>query len=194
MILHDWDLLAYSQARKKMDEVHSQACEDGQNHLILTQHPKVFTVGRNAWDLSWDVNTIQCDRGGSICCHSEGQNIYYFCFHVPSPTRFYTKVVESFYHFFQKHLPAAVFDRKNPGFYVENRKIASLGFRYRNGVSLHGVALNITPDLDYHQKVDPCGLKHIIPTSLENEGVMMDCTKVNREIIEYICESFHESL
>jgi lipoyl(octanoyl) transferase len=89
-------------------------------------------------------------------------------------------------------LPAVEYDRQKPGFYIENRKIASLGFRYAKGVSLHGVALNVAVDLDFHAQVSPCNLAGITPTSLLQEGVIMSNAEVNAILVHAIEESFED--
>lgn len=186
MILHKLGLIPYKEAMEVMRSIHMLAVEDGQNHLILCAHPNIFTVGQDE-NRSFPVPTVRTDRGGSITCHTPGQNIYYFCFQAPNPARFYANVLQSFEEFFAHTLPNVQYDKKNPGFYIQNRKIASLGFRYSKGVSLHGVALNVDVDLDFHAQVSPCNLTGIVPTSLHNEGITLSCTTVD-DIIMTILE------
>ena len=193
MIVHNWGEIAYTQARKQMQEIHAQALKDGENHLILCLHPNIFTVGSDVQD-SFAVETVQSDRGGSITCHTRGQNIYYFCFGVKNPARFYKKVLHSFEDFFMKYLPAVKYDKTNPGFYIQNRKIASLGFRYSQGVSLHGVALNVDVDLAFHAQVAPCNLAGIVPTSLANEGILLSQESVNKALLTSIQKRFDDAV
>jgi len=191
MIVHHWGEIEYTKAREQMQEIHSQALKDGKNHLICCSHPNVFTVGSNSSE-AFKVAVIKTDRGGSITCHSLGQSVFYFCFHVVNPAKFYKKVVSSFELFFAKYLPEVFYDRAQAGFYIQNRKIASLGFRYSQGVSLHGVALNVAVDLAFHSQIKPCNLDGIVPTSLEREGVFLSEEEVNREIVCCIERSFDE--
>ena len=192
MIVHEWGEVEYREAREKMQELHQLAREDGQNHLILCSHPNIFTIG-TAEKESFDVDVIQSDRGGSITCHSPGQNVYYFCFQVKNPAQFYKKVLTAFEAFFMKYLPEAAYNKDQAGFYIQNRKIASLGFRYSQGVSLHGVALNVDVDLNFHSQVNPCNLEGIIPTSLMNEGVDLTQVSVNAAIVHFLEESFDDA-
>jgi len=193
MIVHAWGLLAYEQAYLKMQDVHTQALVDGQNHLILCQHPNIYTLGQDE-DESFNVATFKTDRGGSITSHSPGQNIYYFCFQSSFPSRFFAKVLSVFISFFNTYLPQVYYDKSNPGFYLKNTKLLSLGFRYKKGVSLHGVSLNVSPDLNFHNQIFPCNLKGISASSLVNEGINLTCAEVNEKIIKLICEVFDESL
>ncbi len=194
MILHRFGTMAYEEARSQMDVIHKKACEDGENHLIMIEHPAIFTVGRGAWDEKWQVPTYKSDRGGSITAHSLGQNVYYFCFQAAKPVRFFSRVLQVYDRFFQDLDRGFYYDKKNPGFYIENRKVASLGFRYQDAVSLHGVALNVDVDLAFHSQVNPCNLPDIVPTSLHHEGIMISQAEVDETILEHILEVFDESL
>ncbi len=192
MIVHKWGEIGYNEAREKMQEVHQFAQKDGQNHLILCSHPPLFTVG-SAEKKCFNVEVIQTDRGGSITCHSPGQNIYYFCFQANKPAQFYKKVLTAFKAFFMKYLPEVKYNKDQAGFYIQNRKIASLGFRYSQEVSLHGVSLNVDVDLDFHSQVNPCNLKGIVPTSIANEGIYLTQEAVNKEIVHFLEESFDDA-
>ena len=189
MIVHRWGCIGFKEAQQRMYVLHTEAVSTGEDHLILCSHPPVFTVGSDDTG-AWGVETQRCGRGGSVTAHSPGQCIFYYLFHVPSPARFYAKVVETFTHFFEDHLPQAAYDRNRPGFYIDNRKIASLGFRYRQGVSLYGVALNVDVDLAFHAQVPPCGLEGVVPTSLSAEGVKLSEAYVNDRICALTREVF----
>ncbi len=190
IILHDWGLVEYETARRQMDEIHEAAVRDGRNHLIFCSHPSVFTVGSDGGE--WPVPTVPTDRGGSITCHSEGQLVTYFCFQAPRPALFYRRVLRAYEAFFAELLPAVRYDKNRPGFYVANRKIASLGFRYRRGVSLHGVALNVDVDLAFHSLVAPCNLEGISPTSLAAEGVNIAMEDGTSILLAKIMEAFND--
>jgi lipoyl(octanoyl) transferase len=189
MILHRWGLIDYEEARKKMDEIHAQACQDGKNHLIFCQHPNIFTVGSDD-QRRWPVPTLRTDRGGSITCHSPGQLVSYFCFQAPRPALFYRRVIRAYEDLFEALDLPAHYDRQNPGFYLKNRKIASLGFRYRKGVSLHGVALNVDVDLNFHSRVNPCGLEGIVPTSINAERCALAFSDIETMLHDRIKQQF----
>ncbi len=193
MKLYNWGEVEYIKARSMMQDVHAKALKDGQNYLILCSHPNVFTIGSDTKE-SFCVDVIQSDRGGSVTCHSPGQNVFYFCFQVQDPAKFYKKVLVAFESFFMKNLPAVKYDKNRAGFYIQNSKIASLGFRYSQGVSLHGVALNVDVDLAFHSQINPCNLKGVVPTSLHHEGVMLTQEQVNEQMLGFIQKSFDDAL
>jgi len=193
MKLHRWQEVPYTEAMDRMRQVHAEACRDGENHLIFCSHPPVFTVGTDT-KRSWGVKAVPSDRGGSITCHSPGQAVSYFCFQVPQPARFYRNVLTAYEAFFTEVLPTVTYRKEAPGFYIENRKIASLGFRYARGVSLHGVALNVSVDLALHRQISPCGLEGIVATSLEAEGVAISVAEAENRLLACIAEAFDEDV
>ncbi|WP_457595753.1 lipoyl(octanoyl) transferase LipB [Hydrogenimonas sp.] len=192
MILHRWDLVPYLEARERMDALHRLAVEDGRNHLIFCEHPPCYTVGSEGG--AWGGEVIPTDRGGSVTCHAPGQLVAYFCFQAPKPALFYRRVVRAYDRFFARTLSEARYEAKNPGWYLPGRKVASLGFRYRRGVSLHGVALNVDVDLDFCNRIAPCGLAGVVATSLAREGVAMTMGRVQELLLGELVESFEEEV
>jgi len=193
MQIHNWGLIDYLEARAKMQNVHTQALHDKQNHLILCSHPECYTIGSDKnFQNTHNLLLIQSDRGGSITAHAQGQNIFYFCFEVARPALFYKKVVTAFENLFSTLLPEVYYDKKNPGFYLQNRKIASLGFRYKNGVSLHGVSLNRDVDLDFFNKIAPCNLEGITSSSLYAEGITLTEEALNALALIFIQKAFSD--
>jgi lipoate-protein ligase B len=49
------------------------------------------------------------------------------------------------------------------------RKIGALGIRIERGVSYHGIALNVDPDLRDFDLIDPCGMPGLVSTSIAEE-------------------------
>lgn len=193
MILHRWGEIDYQTGREKMQQVHQLAREDGQNHLILCSHPAVFTVGSDP-DVPLIDSFVKSDRGGSITCHTPGQHIFYFCFQVAQPPMFYRRVIRTFETLFDTlNLPLS-YDKTRPGFYRNNRKLLSLGFRYCQGVSLHGVALNRDVDLDFHNQIRPCNLEGIEAGSLKKEGIVISAERLNHLVVETVEAIFDDAV
>ena len=191
MMIHEWGEVAYEKAMERMHRVHGDAVKDGRNHLIFCSHPTVFTVGADDRG-EWGVPVVRSDRGGAITCHSEGQFVTYFCFQAKVPARFYAKVLQAYDTLLKAWLPQIKYDKTRPGFYIANRKLASLGFRYSRGVSLHGVSLNVDVDLALHKRVNPCGLEGVHATSLAAEGVEISMESVKTLLLAQITEVFDD--
>lgn len=61
-------------------------------------------------------------------------------------------------------------DPQNHGLWVGKRKIGSVGISIKKGISIHGLALNVCPDLTPFTWINPCGLQNLSMTSLEQEN------------------------
>lgn len=186
----DLGIVDYLQAYEEMKKIHSIAVENQENYLILCEHYDVYTIGQNEKGENFPVPVIKTDRGGSITFHGVGQPIFYFVFKVDSPKNFYRKVVKSFDEVFKTLSDKIYYDFKNPGFYVENRKVASLGFRYSKGYSLHGVAVNHSVDLKKFNIIKPCNLNGYTATSLINEGINIEKEELKNKVVEKIKKFF----
>ncbi|ACN99590.1 lipoyl(octanoyl) transferase LipB [Sulfurihydrogenibium azorense] len=186
----DLGILDYLEGYKEMRNIHSKAVESGENYLILCQHYDVYTVGENEKEENFPVPVVKTDRGGSITFHGIGQPIFYFVFRVNSPKIFYRKVVKSFDEVFKSLSDKIYHDFKNPGFYIEKRKLASLGFRYSKGYSLHGVAVNHSVNLEKFNLIKPCNLDGYTATSLIAEGINIDIDNLKNEVIKKLYKNF----
>lgn len=150
--------------------------------IFLLQHdPPVITLGRRAvrenvlvseGELAaagYQIRTT--GRGGDVTVHEPGQIVAYFV--VP----FRTKAVKEFVEWvmvrtartLQDYLLEVQYDPKRPGLWVENRKICSLGFDLTGGVSMHGIAVNVSNSMKGFSLIMPCGMRDITMTSLSQE-------------------------
>ena len=159
-----------------------------EDYLIFCTHPPVYTIGSETYET--DLKVVKTDRGGSITYFDEGCLLCYFAFKVKNPPFFYKKVVRSFENFFHHFSQKMYYDKKRPGFYIENKKIASLGFRYKEGVSKHGVSLHIDPDLEAFNKIRPCGLEGVEATSLAKEGYKVSMQEVKKLVAKAVRDVF----
>lgn len=58
-----------------------------------------------------------------------------------------------------------------PGVYVDNKKIASIGLRVKNGCTYHGIALNVAMDLVPFQAINPCGFSQLEMTQVSDYAI-----------------------
>lgn len=146
--------------------------------LLLVEHPHVFTLGRSGKESNvlspGDVPVLRTSRGGDVTYHGPGQLVAYPILDLNSTLR---KDV----HRYLRNLELATIDtlasfglvagRKPPwtGVWIDNRKIASIGVAVRKRITYHGVALNVSPDLSYFNRIVPCGLSWAEVTSIRKE-------------------------
>jgi len=149
------------------------------NTLLLLQHPSVYTAGRRTeiTDRPLDnTPVIDVDRGGKITWHGLGQIVGYPIVKLKSST----DVVG-----FVRELESALIEMcdefgikaerycERSGVWLRDakgdRKIAAIGLRVAKGVTMHGFALNVNPDLSAYSKIVPCGIADAKVTSLSAE-------------------------
>jgi lipoyl(octanoyl) transferase len=135
------------------------------DEIWLLEHPPVFTLGLNAargyLKHTGDIPVVQIDRGGQVTYHGPGQLVIYPLLDLRRAAlgvRDLVVALENSVIDYAAELGlAARGSRSAPGVYVGEAKLASVGLRVRRGASYHGVALNVSLDLEPFQRIDPCG-------------------------------------
>ena len=190
-------LEALAVQERLLDERTRQALDDV---LILVEHPHVFTMGRR--DTSEhalavrEVPLYTTSRGGDITYHGPGQLVVYPIIDLKSKLR-------RDVHAYLRKLEEVVIDtlacfglgatRRPPwtGVWVDTRKICAMGIAVKRGITYHGAALNVAPDLAYFQRIVPCGLDWAQVTSMARElGRSVDLDKVKDTFVSHFCQSF----
>ena len=168
--------LAVLEAMRGFTEERGPSTED---ELWLVQHPAVFTLGqagrREHVLAAGDVPVVRSDRGGQVTFHAPGQLVAYTLIDLKRARL----GVRDFVHLLEEctigllrsaGLPAA---RRPgaPGVYLDAAKIAALGLRVRRGCAYHGLALNVSLDLEPFSRIDPCGYPGLVVTRLADHGL-----------------------
>lgn len=169
-----------------------------ENTLLLLQHPSVYTAGRRTQlsDRPLDnTPVIDVDRGGKITWHGVGQLVGYPIIKLKNSADVVSFVRElenaliqvcgEFGITAQRYCErSGVWVRDEKG----DRKIAAIGLRVAKGVSTHGFALNVNPDLSAYSKIIPCGIPDAKVTSISAElGEQINIEQVNPVLQKYIC-------
>ena len=173
-------LVEYQRAWESQRAIH-QDVVDGKrpNTLLLLEHPSVFTAGRRTDDSERPTDgtpVIDVDRGGRITWHGPGQLVGYPIVKLLKPTELvgFVREIEAGLIAVCSDLGletqridgrSGVWVRDNQG----HRKIAAIGIRVAKGVTMHGFALNVNPDLSAFKSIVPCGISDADVTSLEIE-------------------------
>ena len=178
-------LVDYQCAWELQREIQRDVIEGiSQNTLLLLEHPSVYTAGRRTevHERPTDgTKVIDVDRGGKITWHGEGQLVGYPIIKL----RNRNDVVG-----FVREIETALIDAlselgikserycERSGVWLRDangdRKIAAIGIRVAKGVTMHGFALNVNPDMSAFDHILPCGFSDTGVTSLSQE--------LNREI------------
>lgn len=179
----DWGILPYRESLDQQCLLHSQVSQNESHpgYIILVEHPPVVTMGNRQQDFDLllpseelerhQVSFFKTDRGGSVTAHEPGQLIIYPII----PLRKYGFQAKSWVWFLEEcviklaETYSLVLERHpiNPGLWFNCEKVASVGIRIKNRVSMHGIAINLNNSLKTFDFIVPCGLKNMQTTSLK---------------------------
>ena len=152
--------------------------------VLLLEHPPVFTLGRRGGRESLLVSEetlarhgipiVQVERGGTITYHGPGQLVVYPIVHLPGlgigVVDMVDRLEEVMIRTCRDFGVTAGRNALNRGAWVGMSKIGSIGLAVRRGVSFHGLALNVDPDLQPFGFIQPCGLHGVGVTSIAKEA------------------------
>jgi lipoyl(octanoyl) transferase len=158
------------------------------DRLLLLEHPPVLTLGRHAEDghvladpdelERRGIEVIRVERGGEVTYHGPGQLVAYPILGLSDRALLVKPLVRALEA--SMEAACAVFGvaagrrEGHPGSWCDPegavpRKIGALGIRVERGVTYHGVALNVAPDLTDFDLIDPCGMPGLVSTSIAAE-------------------------
>ena len=148
------------------------------DEIWLLEHPPVFTLGMNASRAHVlsprEIKVVQVDRGGQVTYHGPGQLVVYPLLDLRRAhlgiRDLVTALERSVIALCADHGIRAECRRNAPGVYVEGRKLASVGIRVRRHASYHGLALNVSMDLEPFSRINPCGYEGLAMTQLADLG------------------------
>ena len=181
------------------------------NYLIFCEHPHVFTIGKSGSEANLLIKQEQLqerniayykiNRGGDITYHGPGQVVAYPIFNLDY---FFTDI-----HRYMRCLEEAVIlmlaeygikgerlkgmtgvwlDADHP---AKARKICAMGVRTSHWVTMHGIALNVEPELQYFSLIIPCGITDKAVTSMAQElKYIPDTEEVKSKLKKHLAAVF----
>ena len=173
-------VIDYLTAWQIQREIHEKVVNNIEpNTLLILQHPSVYTAGRRT-EISDrpldDTPVIDVDRGGKITWHGLGQIVSYPIIKLKNSTDvvgFVRELETAIISICQEFGIKAERYCERSGVWLRDakgdRKIAAIGLRVAKGVTMHGFALNVNPDLSAYSKIVPCGIADAKVTSLSAE-------------------------
>ena len=166
------------------------AGEQARELVWLLEHPPIYTAGTSAQDsdlIDARFPVYRTGRGGQFTYHGPGQRVGYAMLDLKSRK----PDVRAYVHDLEQWLieTLAQFNVKGErregrvGIWVQRGmredKIAALGVRIKCWVTLHGVALNVEPDLTHFSGIVPCGVRAHGVTSLADLGIAVSMADVD---------------
>jgi lipoyl(octanoyl) transferase len=193
--------MEYIEALELQRSLHSEIAEDQrENTLVLVEHPSVYTAGKRTQDHERPHDgtlVIDVDRGGKITWHGLGQLVGYPIIRLAKPTELvgFVREIESalIATCAELGLNASRVDGRSGVWIVDSkgeRKISAIGIRVARGVTMHGFALNVEPDLSAFEAIIPCGIEDAVVTSLAIElGRSISIEEILPVVEKYMYES-----
>lgn len=188
-------LVPYLEAEAEMKARAAAVAQGTAAELVwLLEHPPLYTAGTSAkaadlLDARFPV--FKTGRGGEFTYHGPGQRVAYLMLDLKTRG----KDVRAFVRALEAWLidALATFGVKGEvregrvGVWVDRGggredKIAAIGIRVARWVSLHGVALNVAPDLSHYTGIVPCGIRGYGVTSLADLGIDASMADVDRAL------------
>jgi lipoyl(octanoyl) transferase len=186
------------------------------DRLVLLEHPAVLTLGRHADDRHVladavelhrrGIEVIRVERGGEVTYHGPGQLVAYPILQLAERGLLLRPLVRALEGAMVATCEAfgVAAGRRDghPGCWCDPdgpipRKIGALGIRVERGVSYHGIALNVAPDLADFDLIDPCGMPGLVSTSIAAElrrAGAAEAAATDRGAVRHAAEVFAREL
>ena len=169
--------------------------------LALLQHPPVYTLGARGNDsnllvtpqalAAFGAQVVQTDRGGDVTFHGPGQLVAYPILDLRGRgigAARYVRMLETvMIEAVARFGVQAERVRGRPGVWVDGAKLGAVGVRVSRGVSRHGLALNVSTDLEWFARIVPCGIPDIEATSLAR---LLGEAPAMQEVEDALAEAF----
>jgi lipoyl(octanoyl) transferase len=194
-------LVEYQKAWDAQRRIHEEvASGERPNTLLLLEHPSVYTAGRRTDEAERPADgtpVIDVDRGGRITWHGPGQLVGYPIVKLQKPTElvgFVREIESALINVCEDLGISGVRVDGRSGVWIcddrGERKIAAIGIRVAKGVTMHGFALNVNPNLEAFGQIVPCGISDADVTSLQLElGRLITVDEVAPLVERHIFES-----
>jgi lipoyl(octanoyl) transferase len=199
--------VSYSTALERQRALHADVASGrAPDTVLLLEHPPVYTAGKRTEPHERPVDgtpVVDVDRGGKITWHGPGQLVGYPIVRLAEPVD-----VVAYVRRLEELLIGVLADHRIVGTRVEGRsgvwierpgapadKIAAIGIRVAEGVTMHGFALNCSNDLEPYRAIIPCGIHDAGVTTMSRElGREVTPADVVPDVVRHFDEALAGSL
>ena len=206
-LLENQGIVPYAVAWEQQRQLVAQRVKDGSlaDVFLLLEHPPVYTLGQGASleFLKFDPNHLnyelhRVERGGEVTYHCPGQIVGYPILNL----RYYQQDL----HWYLRQLEEvliqllALYGLKGDrisgmtGVWLEGRKVAAIGIKVSRWITMHGLALNICPDLTGFERIVPCGIANKPVGSLAQFIPDLTVKQVRSDLAAMFAEVFQVKL
>lgn len=172
-------LVEYSKAVLLQNDLFEMVKKNGLPAIVGLEHPAVITLGHrlnvDEASLPTEIPVIKSTRGGLLTIHSEGQLVIYPIIDLRDRgigvKDYVCKLLRTTKKLLANFGIESNIDDQAIGLYTNKGKIAFCGIQVKNGISLHGISLNVRNDLSLFHGISSCGVQNAKLDRLQNYDV-----------------------
>lgn len=169
-----------------------------EDELWLLEHYPVYTQGQAGKPEhilnSASIPLVHSDRGGQVTYHGPGQLVAYVLMDLKkrnlSIRTLVNQLEQILIDLLSRYSIKASRQCGAPGVYVQEKKIASIGLRVKNGCTYHGIALNVNMDLLPFLGINPCGFAKMEMTQISHFYAKVTLEEINQNFINCFLQQF----
>lgn len=183
--------IEYSQAVSIQENLVQLVKQKRFGAVIGLEHPAVLTLGHRLDEkvfFNFDIPKIKSSRGGLATIHSEGQLVIYPILDLRElkwgVKTYVMTLLQSTQALLNELNISSQMDEHAVGLYTESGKIAFCGIQVKNGISLHGISLNVRNDLSLFKNIVACGVQNPSLDRIQNYNVNLTLEELFRRWVE----------
>jgi lipoyl(octanoyl) transferase len=191
ILTQDFGIQPYEPVWQAMKQMTQNRGPDTADELWLLEHTPVYTQGQAGKPehilKTSEIPIVQSDRGGQVTYHGPGQLVVYVLMDIARRKLGIRTLVKQLETVLIKTLKVYDIDATTqcnaPGVYVNDKKIASIGLRVKQGRTYHGIALNVDMDLSPFKHINPCGFSALDMTKIQDYVPNVTMSDVKQQFI-----------
>lgn len=187
MIIQYNGLISFAKGLELQEQAHSLVKSKGRPVCLGCEHYPVITLGKRSAEVSdldqqslkmkdLGFEIVKTDRGGQVTLHSPGQLVVYPIVPIRDyeiSVRRYVQLLESSTLRFLSSLGIRAQAAEDAGVFTERGKIAFIGVRVDQGITRHGLSLNVSNFLSHFDEIQSCGVSKRAVDSVESWNIAM---------------------
>jgi lipoyl(octanoyl) transferase len=205
LLVKQLGLADYESTYQAMRDFTQQRDSETPDEIWILEHSPVFTLGLagnpgNLHSPSNQIPLIQVDRGGEITYHGPGQIVVYLLLDLRRLGIFVKELVSRIEQALIDTLADFGIQAERhpgaPGIYVgmqssialeyRGAKIAALGLKVSKGCSYHGLALNVSTDLEAFGRIHPCGYEGLKTVDMQSLGIKDNIDIISQTLLGHL--------
>ena len=170
-------MIPYQQGLDAQSQIQTHIHQQKPETILGFEHPPVITFGKRGGTVltkNTDIPIVHTNRGGLATAHEPGQLVIY-----PIIDLHRRKIkIRDWVYGIEEILITWLLDFQlvgvrdaKAGIWLDSKKLVSIGFQIQQGISTHGLAINISNDLHIFSFIEACGSPQTQPTSLKSHGI-----------------------